>query len=130
MGMNYANEFAGLKSEMGLGPNLEQEALVAKNGPADFSATAPAEAKADVGKIAAKNDVSPAHIAGSAMIVGQTLADPGIAPKGDMNYACSTLGNMMKDTVTSLFGALKPEPDPAPERQVAPPPRPQAAFGL
>lgn len=134
MSTDHAREFEGLKQEMGLGPNLEQQALVA-NGPVDFSATAPAVTKADVGmNVAAENTVSPSYIAGSAMIAGETLRDPGVKPKGDIQFACTSLADTMKDTVTGLFGALKSkEPEVSfEEPQVAmAPPRPQVQpFGL
>lgn len=80
--------------------------------------------------------VTPAVVYDRAADVGQVLQTKVDAPKGDMNYACTTLGNMMKDTVTGLFGALKSkEPEMMvddPEVAMAPPPLPkqQPVFGL
>lgn len=137
MGMNVANEFTNNWQQIQpMPPNNEHAGLVA-NGPVDFSAQAPPETKADVGiKVAANHDVSPAHVAGSAMIAGQTLRDPGITPKGDINFACSSLADTAREAVVGLFGALKSkEPEVSIDEpqmaMAAPPPRPQAAtFNL
>lgn len=79
--------------------------------------------------------ITPAIVYDRAADVGQVLrSEP---PKSDMNYACTSLADTMKETVTGLFGALKskePEVSSIDDPQMAmaaPPPRPQAAtFGL
>jgi hypothetical protein len=97
----------------------------------------------EVGQAASAKPPTPADVHDSANLAGNNLRNdykaPDVAPKGDINYAATTLGNTMKETVTGLFGALKSkepdmqgaQPDVDPQQQVAAAPvaRPPA-FGL
>ena len=97
----------------------------------------------EVGQSASVKTPTPAAVHDSANLAGSNLRNdyktPDVAPKGDINYAATTLGNTMKETVTGLFGALKskepdmpgrqPEMHPQQQMPAAPPPR-TPAFGL
>jgi hypothetical protein len=97
----------------------------------------------EVGQAPAVKAPTPATVHDLASLAGNNLRNdykmPDAAPKGDINYAATSLGNTMKETVTGLFGALKskdpevsggqPDMDPQQHMAAASVARPPA-FGL